>query len=391
TLRRNHKKKWNPRSALATVGSATELERRFCYHCLMIFPGMTLRARLGVISFLFWLVISLGFVPVLGGEKAEVRFAVIGDSGTGGKYQYRIAREMVAWHNRLPYNLTLMLGDNIYGGFLGQGGGNKKDFEKKFDRPYAELLARGVIFRAALGNHDMNRREGRDLIEAYDRFHIDGKHGYYSFTEGKFAPGFSSEVSAGEKKRAPLIEFLVLNTERLKKGDPAQITWLKQALAASRARWRIVYAHHPLYSTGKGWFHGGNEDLRQQLEPLFLGSSRKSSSRRTEPSLVDPMPEPRVHVVLAGHDHIYQRFHPQKGVFHFVCGSSGKLSRNGAGYSPQVAAIEDQRRVFMLWEVTPRELRFSAINEKGQAFDCGFIGGPGRLETVSCCVRSSNP
>ncbi|MFQ5859507.1 MAG: metallophosphoesterase, partial [Anaerolineae bacterium] len=92
-------------------------------------------------------------------QPSVVRFAVIGDSGTGDKHQARIARQMLAWHDRLPYELVLMLGDNIYGAWW--GGGNKKDFAKKFDQPYAELLARGVTFRAALGNHDMRHRDGR--------------------------------------------------------------------------------------------------------------------------------------------------------------------------------------------------------------------------------------
>ena len=158
-----------------------------------------------------------------------VRFAVIGDSGTGDEHQYRIAEQMVAWHDRLPYELVLMLGDNVYGAFW--GGGNEKDFEEKFDRPYAELLRRGVVFRAALGNHDTRAGDGRDLIEARDRFHIDGPQGYYSFTAGTQPDG------------APLIEFFVTNTMRLEKDkrDPEQLAWLEKALAESQARWRIVY------------------------------------------------------------------------------------------------------------------------------------------------------
>src|SRR5579884_1388107 len=45
-----------------------------------------------------------------------VTFAVIGDSGTGDRVQYDLARQMVAAHGRVPFDLVLMLGDNIYGG-----------------------------------------------------------------------------------------------------------------------------------------------------------------------------------------------------------------------------------------------------------------------------------
>lgn len=293
-------------------------------------------------------------------EGNLVRFAVIGDSGTGDNHQQQVARQMLAWHDRLPFDLVLMLGDNIYGAWW--GGGNRKDFEEEFDRPYAGLLARGVVFRAALGNHDTRTDDGRHLIEARDRFHIDGPQGYYSFTAGQL------------DAETPLVEFFVLNTVRLEKDkrDPDQLAWLERALAASRARWRIVFGHHPLYSTGRE--HGGDAALRAKLEPLFRAGG-----------------QPRVQVVLAGHDHIYERFQPQQGIVYFVCGASGKLRRGDARPSPQLAAVEDRQHVFLLWEATPEELRFWAINETGQAFDCGVIHGDARPETVACPAGAAVP
>jgi len=332
------------------------------------------------------------FLPGFAGEPATVRFAVIGDSGTGDEHQHRIARQMLAWHQRLPYDLVLMLGDNIYGGLLGLGGGSRQDFEEKFDRPYAELLARGVVFRAALGNHDMRHNDGQDLIEDYDRFHIDGHQGYYSFTAGAWQPA--------EGEPVPLLEFFVINTVRLEenKQDPEQLTWLEAALNASRARWRILYGHHPLYSTGRK--HGGDPKLREKLEPILLGSSAGSSpvasathsrGRRVPEAQASGLGGEkeggaRVQVVFAGHDHIYQRFQPQHGVAYFVCGSSGKLRRGNAAPSALVAAVEDQQRAFMLWEATPDALRYRAIDEDGQAFDCGRLPADGAPETVACAT-----
>ena len=322
---------------------------------------------------LLWLLALAGFLSPLPAEQLHrapprsfgaelVRFAVIGDSGTGDRHQYAIAEQMEKWHARLPFDLVLMLGDNIYGGLFGWGGGDKDDFEKKFDRPYAKLLERGVVFRAALGNHDVKTRNGLDEVEAYERFHIERPEGYYSFTAGEFADG------------RPLLEFFVINTTRLEKDkhDPEQLAWLEEALAASRARWRIVYGHHPLYSAAEA--HGSDVALRHKLEPILVGPDPDS---------------PRVHVVLAGHDHLYQRFHPQKGIAYFVSGSGGKLRRGDARPSEWVAALEDQQRAFMLWEATPAELRFRAINEQGQPFDCGLLTGARPLEPVSCTALTA--
>jgi len=311
--------------------------------------------------FFFFFLCALLFVSASAPTAEQpLRFAVIGDSGTGDKFQYAIARQMLVWHDRRPFDLALMLGDNIYGGLFA-GGGHPNDFEERFDRPYAELRARGVVFRAALGNHDMRYRDGRAEVDAYDRFHIDRPEGFYNFTAGKLPDG------------APLVEFFVLNTSRVEKDkkDPEQLDWLRKALAASRARWRIVYGHHPMYSTGRT--HGADRRLRAKLEPLLLDGGA-----------------PRVHVVLGGHDHIYQRFHPQPaaaGIVYFVCGSSGQLRPGNARPDATVAAVEDRLRTFMLWEATPEELRFFAVNERGQAFDCGALRPDGRVAPAACPPR----
>lgn len=327
---------------------------------MRILPGNARRRSLSFpLLFFLCTLLFLHLLPAAGTPR--VRFAVIGDSGTGDDAQHRVARQMLAWHERLPYDLVLMLGDNIYGGFLNIGGGNKNDFEERFDRPYAGLVKRGVVFRAALGNHDMNYREGRDLIEDHDRFHIDGPLGYYTFSAGEWTN------PAGQT--APLVDFFVLNTERLVGGrqDPAQLAWLEQALTGSRARWRIVYGHHPAYSAAHA--HASDVALRMKLAPILAGP--------------DPA-WPRVQVVFAGHDHIYQRFRPQGGIVYFVDGSSGQLRAGDARPSSLVAAVEDEKHVFMLWEATPAELHFRAIDEDGRAFDCGVIPRAGEAEEVAC-------
>ena len=78
----------------------------------------------------------------------SLNFAVIGDSGDGSKAQYDIAKQMMAHREKTPFDFILMLGDNIY------GGGKPKYFKAEFELPYKDLLAAGVKFYAALGNHD---------------------------------------------------------------------------------------------------------------------------------------------------------------------------------------------------------------------------------------------
>lgn len=68
-------------------------------------------------------------------EANAVRFAVIGDSGTGGNRQKAIADRMASVRKDFPFEFVLMLGDNIY------GAEKQRDFQRKFERPYAPLLS----------------------------------------------------------------------------------------------------------------------------------------------------------------------------------------------------------------------------------------------------------
>src|SRR3954467_15594686 len=75
-------------------------------------------------------------------QKDSVKFAVIGDNGTGDKDEYQTADTLIASHQKFPFDLVLMVGDNLY------GGEGPKDFTQKFEKPYKALLDMGVKFHA---------------------------------------------------------------------------------------------------------------------------------------------------------------------------------------------------------------------------------------------------
>jgi predicted phosphodiesterase len=245
----------------------------------------------------------------------SVKFAVIGDTGTGDKYQYDVAKVLSTVHDRFPFSFVIMLGDNLYGSERPQ------DFLKKFEQPYKPLLDAKVEFFAALGNHDdPNQRY-------YKPFNMSGKR-YYSYKKGN-------------------VRFFVLDTNYL---DPEQISWLEGELKASGSDWKIPYFHHPLYSSG---MHGSQTDLRAVLEPLFLKYG--------------------VNVVFAGHEHFYERIKPQKGIYYFVSGSAGQLRRGNMGTSEQTAASFDQDLSFVAVEIAGTDMFFQTISRTGQTVDSGVI------------------
>ena len=78
----------------------------------------------------------------------SVRFAVLGDTGTGDSGQNQVADQLLRFRQRFAFNFALMLGDNLYGSERPQ------DYARKFEQPYKTLIDAKVEFHATLGNHD---------------------------------------------------------------------------------------------------------------------------------------------------------------------------------------------------------------------------------------------
>jgi predicted MPP superfamily phosphohydrolase len=258
-----------------------------------------------------------GAVP-LPNSDGSFKFAVLGDFGTGDKPQYELATQMASVHDRFKYQTVILVGDNLYGSERPQ------DFQKKFEIPYKPLLDAGVKFYACLGNHDA--REQR----YYKLFNMDGKL-YYSFSPKADIRFFALESTYPE---------------------PEQIRWAESELASSSNKWKIVFFHHPLYSSGER--HGSDTRLREVLEPLFLKYG--------------------VSLVLTGHDHFYERVKPQKGIAYFVVGSGGQLREGNIDRQSGLTANGlDTDRVFMVAEITGDEMYFNAISRTGATIDSGVV------------------
>ena len=101
-------------------------------------------------------------------RAGSLKFAVLGDFGTGDRAQRRSARRWPTFGAVFPFELTITVGDNIYGGERPQ------DMQQKFEEPYKALLDGGVKFYASLGNHD-DRSQSK-----YAPFNMEGRT-YYSF------------------------------------------------------------------------------------------------------------------------------------------------------------------------------------------------------------------
>src|SRR5262249_25769822 len=132
-----------------------------------------------------------------------------------------------------------------------------------------------------------------------------------------------------------------------------QLTWLEEQLSAvgKTTDWKICYFHHPLYSSAA--FHGSSVELRTVLEPMFLKYG--------------------VDVVFSGHEHVYERTKPQRGIYYFTEGASVQLRAGDFREMNLTAAGFDKDCSFLAVEVAGADLYFRTTSRTGEVVDSGII------------------
>lgn len=257
-----------------------------------------------------------GLKLTLPNQTTSVRFAVIGDTGTGKNQQAELGEWMAQYHAVFPFEFVLMMGDNLY------GGEKTEDYTQKFELPYKKLLDKGVKFYAALGNHDNPNQR------FYKNFNMGGKE-YYTFKKGP-------------------VRFFALNSNYM---DERQVRWLETELKNSGSDWKLCFFHHPIYSSGGR--HGPDKELRKIVEPTFVKYG--------------------VDAVFMGHEHFYERFKPQQGIYYFITGAGGKIEPDGVKRSNLTEKSFDQDQNFMLVEIAADQMHFQVVSRSGKTVDAGVL------------------
>lgn len=137
------------------------------------------------------------------------------------------------------------------------------------------------------------------------------------------------------------VHFVGLDSEMM---GPEQVAWLEQDLQSTQNDWVVVFLRHPPFSSGS---HGSNANVQELFVPLF------------EQYGVD--------LVLAGHDHHYERIIPIEGVQYIVTGGGGR----GVRVPSESELTEYAEGAIHLVYVTVRrdEMRLHAVDGTGREFD----------------------
>lgn len=219
-------------------------------------------------------------LPLLASADAQssISFAVIGDFGSGGKSEAAVAALIKSWNP----DLIITIGDNNYpaGSALSMDW-NVGQFYHGYIYPYKGFFGAGAAinrFFPVLGNHDWMASRAAPY-QGY--FTLPGNGRYYDFAWGP-VHFFALDSDDQEPDRTTF--------------QSRQAQWLKSALAAAPEPWKVVYFHHPPYSSGSA--HGS--DVNMQWPFRVWGAT----------------------VVLSGHEHLYERI-MKAGFPYFVNGAGG--------------------------------------------------------------------
>ncbi len=195
-----------------------------------------------------------------------ITFAAFGDYGSNSSNELAVANMVKGWNP----DFIITTGDNSYGGTAIDT--NIGQYYHAYIGNYVGSYGSGSAtnrFFPSMGNHDYT--DGGGSTAYFNYFTLPNNERYYDFVQGP-------------------VHFFVIDSNPAGTGSApgdgrsagsAQGTWLQAQLAASTAPWKIVYMHHPPYSSGS--VHGSETAMRWPYEAWGATA------------------------VLAGHDHVYER------------------------------------------------------------------------------------
>lgn len=278
-----------------------------------------------------------------GAHSDQFSFLVFGDSGAGSSEQQTLVQLMAAEAN---VSMVVHVGDLAY------SDGTFQEFEDEYFGINAPLMAR-LPFFATPGNHDYNTDNAAAYVAGLAApdcgVPAEDVGRYYSFDWGN-------------------THFVSVDSNLLATSSAsAMLAWLDADLAATNRYWRIVFLHHTPYPTG---FHLG--------DPVCAAVQQ----------LVNPIVESHgVQVLLAGHEHGYERTYPLAGgqvvrsssssTTYVVTGGGGGVLES-VGSSPQTA-ISVQAFNYLRVDVDGQALTLTAIGLDGGQIDRVTLGAPANL------------
>jgi hypothetical protein len=216
-----------------------------------------------------------------------------GDFGTGDEHQKAVAAAIARRNATDHYDMGITMGDNFY--LCGIRSVRDSKWKHRWEDLYTPL---GFPFYAALGNHDYGNPP---IICPAQRGSPDSEVAYTAHSTSWRMPARYYSYKAGP------VQFIAIDTEGW---SDAQLEWIKKTLADSAAdpdvKWRVVYGHHPIFTSGVHLNERRIGELRLKLLPVLRAA--------------------HVDLYICGHDHDMEHLRSQ-GMEFLICGGGGAKLR----------------------------------------------------------------
>jgi len=264
---------------------------------------------------------------------AAQRFVIIGDYGLSGGNEANVAA-LVA---RLHPDFVVTTGDNNYPwGEAETIDENIGRYFHSFIAPYHGRFGRGARqnrFFPSLGNHDWYSLDAQPYL---DFFSLPNNERYYQVVLGN-------------------VQLFALDSDPAEPdgttSDSIQARWLQAELGASQVPWKIVFFHHPPYSSAL--IHGSSIGMRW------------------------PFAEWGASIVYSGHDHTYERL-AVDGFPYIVNGVGGADLYDLGEPLPESLVRHADVHGLVLVSATATELVSRFIDARGQELDVLSLRSSGK-------------
>jgi acid phosphatase type 7 len=290
--------------------------------------------------------LSLKSQTATNGEKpAAKKHAKASGKKDSNTYTLVGAGDIAGCANLLGAEATAKLIDKIPGtvfaaGDLAYDRGTYEEFEKCYQPTWGRFRART---KPAPGNHEYNGSDASGYFRYWGAQAGDPQKGYYSFDLGPWHVialntncGVSALGGCGE-------------------GSPEEV-WLKQDLAEHPKSCIIAYGHHALFSSGISSSHARHGELRAFWQDLYAAHAD---------------------LVLAGHEHSYERFAPQDpsghadpehGIRQITVGTGGR-SHTFLGFAQENSEVRNADTFGVLkLTLSPTKYKWEFLPEPGGKF-----------------------
>lgn len=281
--------------------------------------------------------------------EGSLPFLIFGDWGRRGQRdQLNVAAQMGVAAAALKVPFVVSLGDNFYD--YGITSMDDPQWKESFENVYTAPSLQ-VPWNSILGNHDYcgNCQAQIDYSARSARWRMPSR--YYSRTES--IPGGKTILMVYTDTSPFVTSYAkreLMGPNVRSQDTAAQLEWIDRMLSESKADWKIVLGHHPIYSGGE---HGDTPELIERLLPLLKRHG--------------------VNVYLNGHDHDLQ--HQEAGGIHFFCVGAGSTVRPIK--SDKLSMFAKSTPGFAAVSVGPSVMEVRLTSASGEVLHSASIPRPG--------------